>query len=211
MRVISFLSAMVSLSALLKTAYDKLYAAENSQPELENTLHASFRRTIESMERLLESIYVAFGSSVLGMIIDPPDPLWQADQVYNEFLRCYRDFVGEFHGLITEIRNSGEDVRKKLGAEWVTLDNLGRLFEKGRVEWDEVATEGSLKIADPVINNPRRFNSHLVGRFREFLKDEMDIHDFEPLDMASSLLRENEIINITGARLMRLIDDGSRE
>ena len=130
MRVISFLSAMVSLSALLKTAYDKLYTAENSQPELENPLHASFRRTIESMERLLESIYVAFGSSVLGLIIDPPDPLWQADQVFNEFQRCYREFVGEFNRLISEIRNSGDDVRNKLGSEWLTLDNIGAMFEK---------------------------------------------------------------------------------
>ena len=206
MRIISFLSAMVSLSALLKTAYDRLYTAEDAQPELESPLHARFRKTIESMEKLMESIYIAFGSSVLGMVIDPPDPLWQADQVFNEFLRSYRDFVGEFRGLIAEIRNSGEDVRNKLGSEWITLDNLGRLFDKGRIEWDEVASEGSLKIADPVMNNPRRFNNHLVGRFREFLKDEMDIHDFEPVDLITSLLRENELISIAGARLMRFID-----
>lgn len=206
MRIISFLSAMVSLSALLKTAYDRLYTAEDAQPELESPLHARFRKTIESMENLLESIYVAFGSSVLGMVVDPPDPLWQADQVFNEFLRCYRDFVREFRGLISEIRNSGDDVRNKLGGDWITLDKLGRFFEKGKVEWDEVASEGSLRIADPVINNPRRFNNHLLGRFREFLKDEMDIHDFEPVDLVSSLLRENELINIAGARLMRFIN-----
>lgn len=211
MRLISFLSAMVSLSALLKTAYDRLYASENMPADVESPLHARFRKTIESMERLLESIYVAFGSSVLGMVVDPPDPLWQADQVFNEFLRCYRNFVGEFGGLVAEIRSSGEDVRKKLGRDWVTLDTLGRLFEKGRVEWDEVASEGGLKIADPVLKNQRRFNSRLNEKFREFLRDEMDIRDFEPVDFISSLLRENELIGIAGARLMQLIGDSDRK
>lgn len=207
MRVVSFLSAMVSLSALLKASYDRLYAADGSVPELESALHTQFRSTIESMERLLESIYVAFGSSVLGLVIDPPDPLWQADQVFNEFKRCYRDFVAEFNSLISEIRISGDDVRKRLGTEWLTLDNIGRVFEKGKVEWDEVAAEGSLRIADPVINNQRRFNTHLAGKFREFLHEEMDIRDFEPLDMVSSLLRDNEIVCLTGARLRRFMDD----
>ncbi|MBN1432039.1 MAG: hypothetical protein JW931_04635 [Methanomicrobiaceae archaeon] len=211
MRVISFLSAMVSLSALLKTAYDRLYAAEGVPADIESPLHVQFRKTIESMEKFLESIYIVFGSSVLGMIIDPPDPLWQADQVFNEFLRNYREFIGEFSKLVSEIRNSGEDVRKKLGGEWVTLDTVGRLLEKGKVEWDDVASEGALRSADPILNNQRRFNNHLTDRFRKFLSDEMEIHDFEPLDLVSSLIRENEIINITGARLMQLISDTKRE
>jgi len=211
MRVISFLSAMVSLSALLKASYDRLYAADNPVPELESPLHAQFRRTIESMERLLESIYVAFGSSVLGLVVDPPDALWQADQVFNEFQRCYREFVREFNSLVSEIRNSSDDVRNKLGSEWLTLDNIGSMFEKGKVEWDEVASEGGLRIADPVMNNQRRFNTHLISKFRDFLHDEMDIRDFEPLDMVSSLLKDNEIVGLAGARLKRFIDDEERK
>lgn len=210
MKVISFISAIVSLSAILKTAYDRLYSDGEPTAD-ESPLHAQFKKTIGSMERFLESIYVVFGSSVLGMVIDPPDPLWKADEIFNEFHHNYREFLSEFRKLVSVIRESGDDVREKLGNEWFVMDTVGRLFDNGKVEWDQVAIESSLQSANPVLNNQRRFNSHLTEKFRVFLRDEMNAGEFEPIEFVSSILKENEILNIAGARLFQILGSSGRK
>lgn len=172
MKGMFLLPALVSLSAVLRTSYERLYGDGAPDESSGNSLAAGFERTRESLGRLLESTYIAFGSSILGMIVEPPDPDQRADLVFEEFHDRYMEFIDEFTRLIYIIRESSDEVREKLGSNWTSLDFVGTIFERETVEWETILSGTLTTAAEPVMNNRRVFCNSLAGRFMDFLGEE---------------------------------------
>ncbi|EHQ35088.1 hypothetical protein [Methanoplanus limicola] len=182
MRIFSFVSVLAALPAFFLMLYEKIYSAEDAG-EAQKSVRNPLIKAWDSFERFMNSFYVVVGSSVLGLIIDPPDAEKKADVIFDEFRNNYSEFLKDFKALLDEINRHREGLRQSLDGEWTNIDYLRGAFEEKRPDWDSIAARGTFVYENPVTSNERRYSNRMLSGMKSFLEDEVKISDAGVFDM----------------------------
>ncbi|UUX93752.1 hypothetical protein [Methanoplanus endosymbiosus] len=176
MRIFSFVSVLATLPAFFLMLYERIYSAEDAG-EAQNSVKNPLIKAWDSFERFMNSFYVVVGSSVLGLILDPPDAEKKADIIFDEFKANYFEFIKDFKFLLDEINHHRESLRQSLEGEWTNIDYLRSAFEEKRPDWDSIAAKGTFVYENPVSSNERRYSHRMLSGMKGFLENEVNISD----------------------------------
>jgi len=176
MRIFSFVSVLLALPAFFLMLYEKIYSAENAG-EAQKSVRNPLIKAWDSFERFMNSFYVVVGSSVLGLIMDPPDADKKADIIFNEFKTNYFEFIKDFKALLDEIHHHRESLKQSLDGEWTNIDYLRSAFDEKRPDWDSIAAKGTFVYENPVTSNERRYSNRMLSGMKGFLENEVKITD----------------------------------
>ncbi|MBP2133650.1 hypothetical protein J2128_001604 [Methanomicrobium sp. W14] len=193
MRIIIFLSAVSALPSFFMMVHERLYSVETVEEENEH-MTTLLLKTESSFDSFLKNIYFLAGTLALGMVADPPDAEKKADKVFDEFKMSYREFVSDFRDLLFCISSRKESLQASFGSDWVKIETLKTVFEKTEVDWEYISEKRALICDSSILNNERKYNSHLFGNLKEFLSVEAGEYK-EPLSAASQSMKDMNPLN----------------
>jgi hypothetical protein len=204
MRIISFLSIIAALPSFFGMVHEKLYGpSQNITPD--DSLFALLSKTERSFDNFLKNLTLLIGTSVLGMIADPPDAEEKAERLFFEFRESYEIFVSDFKALINCISVHKSTVQESFGSDWFRIENLKNAFENPGVDWNYISYKKTLICDSPILKNKRNFNSRLALKMKDFVSKELGADGFESFSLLSEFLDNSESLNPAAGYLIKLM------
>lgn len=204
MRIISFLSIIAALPSFFGMVHEKLYGpGQNLAPD--DSIFALLSKTERSFDNFLKNLTLLTGTSLLGIIADPPDAEEKAERLFCEFKESYQVFVSDFKALINCISSHKSTVQESFGSDWFRIENLKNALENPGVDWDYISAKRSLIYDNSILRNERRFNSSLAMKMKDFVTKELGADGFEPFSLVSEFLENSTALNPATNYLMNLV------
>ncbi|MDD4128098.1 MAG: hypothetical protein PHV39_10545 [Methanomicrobium sp.] len=219
MRIIPFISIIAAMPSFFMMVHGKLYGTQSGEDPKkckDESLLSHLARAEASFDNLIKNLSLLLGTSVLGMIADPPDAEEKAERVFNEFKESYNLFVSDFRALLNYTCSQKESLQAFFGSDWIKFETLRSAFEKPEVDWDYICEKKTLICDNSILKNERKYNSCLFEKLRLLISAEtadMSVipHDILPPEFASSLFENAQALNPAVDYFVNLISCIHRE
>ena len=213
MRILSFLSIIAAMPSFFGMVHEKLYGPSQEIAD-DDSVFALLSKTENSFDIFLKNLTLLMGTSLLGMVSDPPDAEEKAEKIFSEFKCSYSEFITNFKNLVDCLSSHKSAFKDSFGSDWFRVENLKKGFEKPEVDWDYISEKRALICDSSILKNERRFNSRLFEKMRGFVTKELGAEDFEPFSLISEFLKNSTPINPAAdflVSLMSYTDNPKRE
>ncbi len=200
------MSIMAAMPAFFILVHEKLYSDDGiEKKDVPDTIFTHLSRTEAAFDELTKSSTILVGSSVLGLIADPPNAREKADTVFAEFKQSYRNFIAEFKEFVGCLAQHKEAVSRLFGGEWLKVEQLMSLFEKPHLDWDIINDSSEMICESAFLKNERGYNSRLMDNMKGFIAEEFGMDSLEPETITGTILNTVSASSLSDC-LMELSD-----
>ena len=180
MRIIPFISLIAAMPSFFMMVHKRLY--ENDSGSLpDDSVLSLLLKAENSFDTLLKNLSLLLGTSVLGMISDPPDAEEKAEKIIGEFKESYDTFLSDFRIFLECLNMRKDTFMNYFGSDWLRIESLKKAFEKPEVDWELLCEKRALICDSSVLKNERKYNSVIFGKLKGFLSSEAGEYGFEPM------------------------------
>ncbi|MDD3977899.1 MAG: hypothetical protein PHI15_07090 [Methanomicrobium sp.] len=213
MRVIPFLSIIASMPSFFLMVHERLYGdvSEGGGSKCQNdSVLSRLVKAEASFDNLIKNLSLLIGTSVLGMIADPPDAEKKADLLFNEFKESYNLFIYDFKKLLDCIVSQKESLKGCFGSDWMRVETLRSAFGSPEIDWNYILEKKTLICDNSILKNERKFNTCLFDKLRGLIFTEASeagvlSYSLIPPEFVSVLFRSTQAVNPAVNHLVNIL------